>query len=342
MANMLKGPEDLIAVPAEGAVTLSWTSMSEAASYNIYKNDPQTPLINITETAYTDLDVENGTSYTYFVTAIYAESGEESYPSNEVTVIPMAPVAFPYIEDFETGAPYWSTEGTWGLSTGVYHSASHSLTDSPGGQYANNLNISATLHTINLTGVTGGTLSFWTKYSLESGYDYAYLEVTTNGTDWTKLAQFNGNVVLWQYREFPLDPYLGYPSVVFRFRLNTDIYAQEDGIYIDDLQIDAWGVGVQEQTTGLPDLRIYPNPFSQSATIEFFMEQSANVRIEVIALDGKAVKTLVNEKLSSGNHSFTWDESNDQHSMAEPGVYSIRFSSGDQTLIKKIVRLSQP
>lgn len=340
MASMLRGPEDLVGIPANGSVELVWLPLEEAGSYNIYKNDLLSPYINVTGTGFLDTAVENGTSYTYFVTAIYADGGEESFPSNHVTVTPMAPVAFPYMEDFETGAPYWSTEGTWGLSDEVYHSASHSLTDSPNGQYANNLNISATLHTINLAGVTGGTLSFWTKYSLESGYDYAYLEVTTNGTDWTQLASFNGDLVLWQFKEFPLTPYLDQPSVIFRFRLSTDVYLQEDGIYVDDLQIDAWGVGMEEPVTHLQDLRIYPNPFSQSATLEFALERSAHIKIEVLDVNGKKINVLVNGKLPVGHHRLIWDGYTDDHGIAAPGVYTIRISSENEVLSGKIVKLN--
>ncbi len=339
MAAMLKGPEDLVGIPSDGSVELVWLPLEEAASFNIYKNDLLTPLVNVTGTNYLDMAVENGTPYTYFVTAIYADGGEESFPSNHVTVTPMAPVAFPYMEDFETGAPYWSMEDTWGLRDGVYHSANHSLTDSPNGQYANNLNISATLHTINLTGVTGGTLSFWTKYSIESGYDYAYLEVTTNGTDWSQLASYSGDVVLWQYKEFSLTPYLGYPSVIFRFRLSTDVYLQKEGIYIDDLQIDAWGVGMEEPITDLQDVRIFPNPFSQSATIEFSAGNPGRVRIEVIDMDGKTVKLLLDERIVPGNHSFTWDGYSDVQGIAVPGVYTVRISAGNEVISGKIVKL---
>ncbi|HRZ20871.1 MAG TPA: FlgD immunoglobulin-like domain containing protein, partial [Bacteroidales bacterium] len=340
MSSMLKGPEDLVGVPADGSVELIWLPMEEAASYNIYRDDLQTPFFTLTGTNYMDTEVENGTSYTYFVTAIYGGSGEESFPTNPVTVVPMAPVSFPFMEDFESGAPYWSTEGTWGLSNGVYHSASHSLTDSPNGNYANNLNISAVLHTINLTGVTGGTLSFWIKYSLESGYDYAFLEVTTNGDDWTQLASFNGDVILWQYKEFSLTPYLDHPSVIFRFRLTTDSYLQKDGVYIDDLGIDAWGVGMEEPSADLQDLRIFPNPFHQSSTIAFNLVRSASVRIGITDMDGRTVKTILDDDLPAGKHSFIWDGSCDTHGNTPPGVYTLMISSGNNLISRKIVRLN--
>ena len=69
-------------------------------------------------------------------------SGEESGPSNPVTVIPMPPISLPFFDDFETGAPYWIMEDTWGLQNGTYHSSAYALTESPSGDYAANMDAS--------------------------------------------------------------------------------------------------------------------------------------------------------------------------------------------------------
>ncbi|HNS16791.1 MAG TPA: M20/M25/M40 family metallo-hydrolase [Bacteroidales bacterium] len=340
MADMQKVPNDLIAIPSDQAVSLTWTEVVEASSYNIYKNDSQTPFVNITGTTFTDTAVENGTAYTYFITAIYSETGEESEPSNTVTVIPMPPITAPFLDDFETSAPYWTLGGTWGLKEGEFHSATHSLTDSPAGLYSNNINTSVILQSINMTGVTGGTIGFWAKHSLEANRDFVFLEVTTNGTDWTELAQFTGEQPAWQYQEFSVDPFLDNPGVTFRFRIQTDITIPRDGIYIDDLQIDIWGVGMNEVTENLPDLHIFPNPSSQVVTIGFTMEKASQVRIDVMNLEGKNVKTLVNAKLQAGYQAFAWDGLDQLSCGVEPGVYSIRLSFENKVVTKKIVRLS--
>ncbi|MBP6977344.1 MAG: M20/M25/M40 family metallo-hydrolase [Bacteroidales bacterium] len=337
MADMQKVPNDLMAFPSDESVTLVWSEILEASSYNIYKNGSPTPMAGVIGTSYTDTDVENGTAYTYYITVIYTETGEESEPSNSVTVIPMPPITVPFMDDFETSAPYWSMGGTWGLTDAAYHSASYSLTDSPAGLYSNNVNTSVILQSINMTGITGGTISFWAKYSLETDYDYVYLEVTTNGTDWSELAHFTGEQPLWQYHEFPIDPFVNQPGVTFRFRLFSDITNPKDGIYIDDLQINTWTIGLDEQVSDPSGVRIFPNPFSQAATIEFCLPASTDVRIDILSLDGKTVRTLMNAKLASGNHSLIWDGKDGHHAAVKPGIYFIRVLSDNRIALKKTV-----
>ncbi len=116
--------------------------------YNIYKD---TELLGTTtDEFFLDEDVENFTTYTYYVTAIYTDTGDESDPSNLVTVTPLPPMSMPFFDDFETGALYWNFEGSWGLSTSQSYSPSNSITESPSGDYGNNLEISATLYNFSL------------------------------------------------------------------------------------------------------------------------------------------------------------------------------------------------
>ena len=44
--------------------------------------------------------------------------------------------------------------------------------------------------------------SFWTKYSLETSYDYTYLEISTDGINWTEMESFNGTVNSWLQKTF--------------------------------------------------------------------------------------------------------------------------------------------
>ena len=73
--------------------------------------------------------------------------------------------------------------GAWGQTTLESVSPTHSLTESPTGNYPPNLNITATMATgLDLSTYLGAEVSFWAKYNIEQGFDYMYLEVSTNGT----------------------------------------------------------------------------------------------------------------------------------------------------------------
>ncbi|MCF8366563.1 MAG: M28 family peptidase [Bacteroidales bacterium] len=239
MANLVTPPQNLVAVPGDSEVDLQWSQMFEIDNYNVYRDGLliASPINN----SYLDQYVENGTAYEYFVTAIYTESGEESDPSNVVYATPMPPLGLPLTLDFENGAPYWDFEDTWGVSTQASHSPSHSITESPTGNYGDQLEIYATLSAFSLEGYTEASVSFWTKWSLESGYDYMWFEISTNGSNWTELEEFNGTQTSWVEKTYSLNTYLGQPYVLVRFHFYSDYSVTQDGMYIDDFQINAEG-----------------------------------------------------------------------------------------------------
>ncbi len=264
MANRLTPPQNLVALPGDGEVVLNWNPMPVAQTFMIYRNGV---LLDYTENnSYTDNSVVNETQYTYYITAIYEGTGEESDPSNEVVATPMPPLSLPLFIDFENGAPYWENDQNWGLSTVAAHSPTHSLTESPTGDYDDNEVSQAILRPFNLdVGYTSVQLSYWNKFNLESGYDYMYFEITTNGSNWTVLETFNGNQNNWQQQTYSLNAYLGEPFVQVRFRFTSDSGVTEEGMFIDDFEITVEG-GFQVQTIDFPEgwssISSYINPVS--------------------------------------------------------------------------------
>jgi hypothetical protein len=97
----------------------------------------------------------------------------------------------------------------------------------------------------------GDTLFFWTWYEIEENWDYAYVEVSTDGgasfynipgnitTTYNPNGSNAGNGITgnsggWIQAEFPLGAYAD-STVVIRFRYKTDGYVLEEGIYVDDI-----------------------------------------------------------------------------------------------------------
>lgn len=240
MANRLNPPRDFVAIPGDGVVDLSWTPLPDAASFNVYKNGQLYQ--NVLTNSFSDTDVVNGTSYTYYITAIYSGSNLESDPSNSVTVIPMPPLSLPFVNDFESGAPYWEFSEGWGLSTTQAYSPTHSISESPTGQYQNSVTSFAYLRPFALNlGYSSAEVSFWTRYDIENNYDYAYFEISTDGNTWVTLGQFSGTQNNWQKKTYNLNNYLDKPFVKFRFRFASDFMVTKDGIYIDDFAINTTG-----------------------------------------------------------------------------------------------------
>jgi carboxypeptidase T len=146
--------------------------------------------------------------------------------------------AFPIFEDdMESGGGNWIAGPGWTITSEKAHSPIHAWSDSPGGNYNNNTNTALTLATsFVLTGVANPVLSFWTWIDLETGYDYGYVEVSTNGTTWTQLAAYTGHSHNWEQKFVDLSAYSG-QAIIVRFRLVTDYSITYDGWYIDDVQI---------------------------------------------------------------------------------------------------------
>jgi len=89
---------------------------------------------------------------------------------------------------------------------------------------------------------------------------------------------------------------------------------------------------------GLPTkytlLQPYPNPFNPTTTIEFSIPQTEFVTVKVYNIVGHEITTLINDELSTGNHSIQWDGSHQPS-----GVYFVKIESISFVQTKKIVLL---
>lgn len=78
----------------------------------------------------------------------------------------------------------------------------------------------------------------------------------------------------------------------------------------------------------------YPNPFNPATTIEYSVEQSAQVRLKLYDMLGKEVMTLVNEFKEPGSYSYRL-----RASTLPAGIYIYRIEAGSFRESKKLVIL---
>jgi len=78
----------------------------------------------------------------------------------------------------------------------------------------------------------------------------------------------------------------------------------------------------------------YPNPFNPTTTIEFSIPQSEFVTVKVYNIVGHEITTLINDELSTGNHSIQWDGSHQPS-----GVYFVQIESSSFVQTRKMVLL---
>jgi hypothetical protein len=85
-------------------------------------------------------------------------------------------------------------------------------------------------------------LSLWTKYNLEAGYDFVYVDYSTDGGNtWSDTSQalltFNGYQNSWKQYTVDIPALENQRYAAIRFHLVSDSGVYADGIYLDDIQM---------------------------------------------------------------------------------------------------------
>jgi hypothetical protein len=103
-----------------------------------------------------------------------------------------------------------------------------------------------------------------------------------------------------------------------------------------------------DQSTGISDnhklnnyslTQNYPNPFNPSTTIEYQLMHSSVIKINIYSVDGKLIRELLNQEQNSGNHSITWNGTNNDGAIVPSGIYFYQIQTDDFIQAKKMVLL---
>jgi len=97
--------------------------------------------------------------------------------------------------------------------------------------------------------------------------------------------------------------------------------------------------GVPEETPSAPSIiaAVYPNPFNPATRIKLRLEHPGQVTVDIYALDGKKVRTLLNDSLDAGDLTLEWRGDNDAGLSVPSGAYFCRLVSGWDTDTKKLL-----
>jgi len=83
----------------------------------------------------------------------------------------------------------------------------------------------------------------------------------------------------------------------------------------------------------------YPNPFNPTTTISFTLPEKVYAKLSIFDIEGKLVKTLVNDTTDEGFREVTWDGLNAKGNPVSSGVYFYSLKAGDKVLTRKMVLL---
>ena len=94
--------------------------------------------------------------------------------------------------------------------------------------------------------------------------------------------------------------------------------------------------GIETVSSQSPlQLKIYPNPFTNSTNISYTLQQTENAKIEVMDIMGRNIAMLVNSKQEPGNHSSIFNAGD--YNFANAGIYIVRMTVGSSVTNKQII-----
>lgn len=80
-----------------------------------------------------------------------------------------------------------------------------------------------------------------------------------------------------------------------------------------------------------------PNPLVNATTIRYGLPQASDVRLSVIDVTGRQVRTLVAGTLPAGRYTMTWDGKDNAGRRLANGVYYVRMKTGEYRIQHKLV-----
>ncbi len=83
----------------------------------------------------------------------------------------------------------------------------------------------------------------------------------------------------------------------------------------------------------------YPNPFNPTTTIRFDLNKTADVRLDIYNTKGQKVKTLVDQQLETGNHTYNWEGKDARGKQVTSGVYFYKLRAGEFEQVRKMMVL---
>lgn len=140
-----------------------------------------------------------------------------------------------------------------------------------------------------------------------------------------------GGASQWKSKALLLTSIGLHPSVHFKFEYTTN--GSGNNIYIDDVNIGAYPVGVHDPDASSFSLNVSPNPLSENSVVVLQQQISTRVNVQIIDLMGRTIKVLNNGWLSEGTHKFDLKASD----FGEAGMYLLVADDGVNAYRTKIV-----
>lgn len=119
---------------------------------------------------------------------------------------------------------------------------------------------------------------------------------------------------------------------------NVHYYPGGYEIYIPPSSTDVEDEEVSQVPTSFKLHQNHPNPFNPETQISYELSETSHVRLSIYNLNGKQIKSLVNEVQQPGRYSYRWDGKDERGNDVVSGVYLCRLNSvGFQKTVRMVL-----
>jgi carboxypeptidase T len=287
--------------------------------------------------------------------------------SRDTVAIPLGTPTVVAFDDASSGLGKWmATPGTWGIVQNDPAHPSRYFADSPGGPYPLGANSVLTLVLpFNLALGVHAYAVYDARWELECDYDAGTVEASLNGATWTSLNAtgttpgsgestlqpaglpvYTGTRWGWRTEMADLSPFTGPAgaSTRLRFRVRADDAAQFDGLSFDSLRVMLFDPAAQPALVsvdnGPPSGAVElsapsPNPVRSFARFEFALPRAGDVRLEVLDVQGRIVRTIADGAAPAGRFVRQWDLADEQGRSVSPSIYFLKLHALDKTITQR-------
>jgi PKD repeat protein len=162
----------------------------------------------------------------------------------------------------------------------------------------------------------GATQAAITGTNLVSGGSFSTFYTPTSSADWKSVTYTLPNTL---YEE----------NILFRFVFGTGSFP--NNLYIDNFAISG-NVGIDELTAGNESFKLYPNPTSNSAQVEFSLTESQDVTIMVTDLSGRLVYNQLFAARNTGVNNIELPLEN-----LTDGMYMVTIRTNNTSVSQRLV-----
>jgi photosystem II stability/assembly factor-like uncharacterized protein len=97
------------------------------------------------------------------------------------------------------------------------------------------------------------------------------------------------------------------------------------------------GIKTQKNPVDFSINNTYPNPFSNSINITYTLNNTSQVSLKIMDMDGREISTLENKILQPGTYTYTWDGKTSNGSQLSDGIYYATLTADNKSVTKKVV-----